>query len=467
MDKGMDLSNQAIRYAKALAVSPIDGRYGGQLDVVSGFFSEFALVRERARIEVEWVAFLLESRIFKHVRPQEDLLNTLRRVGSDLTLSDFERVKDLERETDHDIQAIERFLREKLTSSGLERVGHLLHLGLTSEDVSSVAYGVLLRRFSNEVWLPLVDSLLDAVVAHQTEHRDSPMLARTHGQPAIPTTFGREMQVFHNRLRRARKGVAEAASRLTAKFGGAVGSLASLAVVRPDVDWITRADQFVSERGLRRTQVTTQIDDFASYELLFHCVSHANSVVQALCEDMSGYGLLEYVTFSKSPEAVGSSAMPHKSNPIRFENAEANAELSSEQLVAISRLLRRSRFQRDLRSSTVQRNIGTALAHSLLALDGTKAGLDQIQVQHQKMLRDVEESWGLLAEAIHTVARTCGHPEVFDDLRRQPLSTWTRSDYESFVDSLPIAVAEAERLRRLTPRLYAVGAFGSTSDGTP
>ena len=428
-------------------ISPLDGRYRERLAKLPSYFSEFALMKARCEVELAYLEALDRAGLFPALQDGErERIEGARTSFSD---ADFERIVEIDREIDHDVKACEIFLREKLGLAQPNRI----HFGLTSADVDNLAYGLLLERFRDEQQLPLLRRLIERLVDLVEAWKDVVFPARTHGQPASPTTLGKELAVFLSRLLRQAEQLE--AHRFRGKLTGATGTYASFVAAFPDHDWIAFSDAFVESLGLEPNRCTTQIEDHDTLAEYFAIVSRINNVVSDLDRDLWEYISRGDVIERAVGREVGSSTMPHKVNPIRFENSEGNVAVSNALLHALSDKLSRSRMQRDLSDTTVKRNIGVALAHGHLAIGGTLRGLERIEVDEGALRAKVDSSPEVLAEAIQTVLRVEGVEDPYELLRGLTRNREVSlADLHSWVDGLAIAEETKKRLKALTPGRY-------------
>ena len=440
-------------------ISPLDGRYRPVVEALGEHLSEAGLNRARVRVEVEWLLFLAERRLFGAEPVEAEQARALRQWAGDFGQPEIDRLAELEAATRHDVKAVEYLVRERLTEQGLTAIAELAHFACTSEDVNNLAYALTVRSAVQEVWLPRLRDMLGALRGLAVAGRGIPMLARTHGQPATPTTFGKELAVFVARLERQRDRI-EAVIPL-GKFSGATGTFAAHVVADPDADWPDLSRSFVTRLGLVWNPLTTQIESHDWQAELFAAISHENRILHNLCTDVWTYVSLGYLSQVPQEGATGSSTMPHKVNPIRFENAEANLELSSALLDSLAATLVTSRLQRDLTDSTTQRNIGVALGHSLLALDNLARGLDEVALAPDVLAADLDANWEVLAEAIQTVVRaevTAGRSSIADPYALLKELTRGRrvgaAELREFVEGLDIGDEARRRLLALTPANY-------------
>jgi adenylosuccinate lyase len=384
-------------------LSPLDGRYREATQALGEYFSEAALHRARVRVELEWLITLCEEGVAGTTRLPAQTIAALRHVVDSFGPDDLAVIAEYEASTKHDVKAVEYYIRGVLEAHGLARLGELVHFGCTSEDINNVSYALVMRDAIAQVWLPAADAIHQRLRELAILWRASAMLARTHGQPATPTTFGKELAVFGSRLGRVRERIARVP--YLAKFSGATGTFSAHVVAEPTVQWPTVSKNFVEGLGLTWNPLTTQIESHDGQAELFQAVSHANRILHNLATDLWTYISLGYLTQIPEAGATGSSTMPHKVNPIRFENAEANLEISCALLDSLAATLVTSRLQRDLTDSTTQRNIGVALGHSLLALTNLHRGLHEIELDHAALASDLAANGEVLAEAIQMVMR--------------------------------------------------------------
>ncbi|MBX3094628.1 MAG: adenylosuccinate lyase [Cryobacterium sp.] len=440
-------------------LSPLDGRYRAAVSELGEHLSEAALNRARVRVEVEWLIALTDRSLFGSTPLTASHKDALRTLVSDFGQPEIDELATLEATTRHDVKAVEYFLRSRLRELGLERLEELTHFACTSEDINNLAYALTIDAAIAQVWLPRYRALIARLEAFAREQREQPMLAHTHGQPATPTTVGKEFAVFAYRLARVADQI-EAVKPL-GKFSGATGTFSAHVVAEPSVDWPELARSFVESLGLRFNPLTTQIESHDWQAELYQRVSHAGRILHNLCTDVWSYISIGYFTQIPQPGATGSSTMPHKINPIRFENAEANLELASAILDSLAATLVTSRLQRDLTDSTTQRNIGVGLGHSLLAIDNILRGFDELAVNPARLAEDLDDNWEVLAEAIQTVVRaeiSAGRSSIADpyallkELTRG--NRVGRAELAEFITGLDIGADAKERLLALTPATY-------------
>ena len=439
------------------AVSPIDGRYRSKCEPLAKYFSEGALIKYRVRVEVEY--FIALSDRLKELRPQlaavASKAESLRDIYRNFTDDDAQAIKDIEKVTNHDVKAVEYFLKGKFDEMGLSDLKEFIHFGLTSQDINNTSVPLSMKECHDEVLLPAYKKILALLDERANEWKDIPMLAHTHGQPASPTTLGKEWGVFAYRLRRQ----IEELERIpfTAKFGGATGNYNAHLAAFPEVDWRAFGNDFVKNHlGLERQQLTTQIENYDMMAAWFDACKRINVILVDLCRDVWTYVSMEYFKQKIKAGEVGSSAMPHKVNPIDFENAEGNLGLANAIFEHLSHKLPISRMQRDLTDSTVSRNIGVPIAHTLISLASLEKGLGKLLLNEQALYRDLENNWAVVAEAIQTILRSVGYPNPYEALKQltrtnEKVTAQTISD---FVDTLEVAPEVKERLKTITPHNY-------------
>ncbi|MGN0195130.1 MAG: adenylosuccinate lyase [Candidatus Cryptobacteroides sp.] len=438
-----------------LAVSPIDGRYASKTGALKDYFSEFALIRYRIRIEVEYFIALCEIPL-----PQlEGAIDSakkeqLRAIYNGLTPEEAQKVKDIEKVTNHDVKAVEYYLREKFKELGIDAYNNFIHFGLTSQDINNTSQPLMLKEAMDNVYMPALQEIIDILSADAAQWEDIPMLARTHGQPASPTRVGKEFRVFVVRLQEQVRQMGQL--RYPAKFGGATGNMNAHKVAYPQIDWIAFGDRFVSSLGLQRSFPTTQIEHYDNLAAIFDCLRRINTILIDLCRDIWTYISMEYFRQKVAKNEVGSSAMPHKVNPIDFENAEGNLGMADAVLTFLSMKLPVSRLQRDLTDSTVSRNIGVPLAHGLIALASLKKGLGKLIINEEAMHRDLEGSWAVVSEAIQTILRRENYPSPYETLKAltrtgKPIDEAT---IREFVEELNVSEEVKAEIRAITPWSY-------------
>jgi adenylosuccinate lyase len=436
------------------ALGPLDGRYRSVVAPLADRLSEAALNRQRVHVEVEWLVHLTAHGAVPSVRPLTDReVSWLRRIPAQFDATTVARLAEVERVTLHDVKAVEYLLKEELAGTDLATSSELIHLFCTSEDVNNLAYALMVRAAVTEVWLPAAVALVDQIVDLARRHRAVPMLARTHGQPATPTTLGKELAVLAHRLRRQLDRIAS--TEYLGKINGATGTYAAHMAGAPETDWLSVSRDFVQGLGLTWNPLTTQIESHDWQAELYSDITRFNRVLHNLCTDVWTYISLGYFAQVRGQGTVGSSTMPHKVNPIRFENAEANLEVSSALLDVLASTLVTSRLQRDLTDSSMQRNIGTAFGHSLLAIDNVRRGLDGLDVDPAAMAADLDANWEVLGEAVQSVMRVHGLDSPYERLKE--LTRGRRIDAGSlreFIVGLGLPAETEQRLLALTPATY-------------
>ena len=436
------------------SISPIDGRYQSKTHKLSDYFSEFALIRYRVKVEVLYFLSL------KDIIPQltglsDSLFSSLPKLFEEFSIEDAERIKDIEKTTNHDVKAVEYFIKEKIEHLGVGPEKEFIHFGLTSQDINNTAIPLSLKDFHEEVFHDQLRSLTDNLTSLANQWSNIPMLAKTHGQPASPTRLGKEIEVFIARLNEQIEQLNQVS--FSAKFGGATGNMNAHYVAYPNEDWHQFAQHFVEkELKLSRSYPTTQIEHYDNLAAYFDCVKRLNSILIDLCRDMWTYISMNYFSQRILKGEVGSSAMPHKVNPIDFENAEGNFGIANALFEHLSAKLPISRLQRDLTDSTVLRNIGVPLAHTVLAIQSLMKGLSKVECNEAVIRLDLEENWAVVAEAIQTILRREGFPKPYEalkDLTRKNEKI-TEVSIKAFIDGLAIEEGVKEELRAITPYNY-------------
>ncbi|WP_396599454.1 adenylosuccinate lyase [Frigoribacterium sp. R86507] len=441
-------------------LSPLDGRYRSSVGTLGDHLSEAGLNRARVHVEVEWLIAQTDRGAFGSSPLDDEQKRALRAVVTDFGQAAIDELAGLEATTRHDVKAVEYFVRARLAELGLDGIAELTHFACTSEDINNLSYAVTVKAALFDVWLPAFDAVLAALTAWATDARDVPMLAHTHGQPATPTTVGKEFAVFAHRLQRLRSQIV--GTEFLGKFSGATGTFSAHVVADPGLDWPATARAFVEDAlGLTFNPLTTQIESHDWQAELYSRVAHANRVLHNLATDVWSYISMGYFTQIPQAGATGSSTMPHKINPIRFENAEANLEISSALFDSLASTLVTSRQQRDLTDSSAQRNIGVAFGHSMLALDNLRRGLGEIAVGTVTLESDLDSNWEVLGEAIQTVIRAevvAGRSSIDDPYAM--LKELTRgkrvgqAELVAFVEGLDVSDEAKQRLVALTPASY-------------
>jgi len=438
------------------AISPIDGRYRGKTESLADYFSEYALIRYRVRVEIEYFITLCELPLPQLASFPQNLFVVLRGIYMDFTEQDAQRVKDIEQVTNHDVKAVEYFIKEKFDAiGGLEAYKEFIHFGLTSQDINNTSVPLSIREALEQVYYPLLQELIDQLAAYAEEWKDIPMLAKTHGQPASPTRLGKEVMVFVYRLQRQLEMLRQCP--LTAKFGGATGNFNAHHVAYPQYDWRKFGSQFVSEKlGLEREEYTTQISNYDSLGAIFDAMKRINTIIIDLDRDFWQYVSMEYFRQKIKAGEVGSSAMPHKVNPIDFENSEGNLGIANAILLHLSQKLPVSRLQRDLTDSTVLRNVGVPLGHMLISLNSTLKGLRKLVLNQEAINRDLDNCWAVCAEAIQTILRREAYPHPYEALKALTRTGKgiDEATIKTFIEGLNVSESVKDELRAITPHTY-------------
>ncbi len=436
------------------AISPIDGRYRKVCEELGLYFSEEALIRYRVMVEVEYFIELCKTGLpeLKEVRPE--IFKHLQHIYNDFSHQDALAIKEIEKTTNHDVKAVEYFLKQKFDKLGLSAFKEFVHFGLTSQDINNTAIPLSLKDANELIYLPIIKAVCNRLeeLAKQWEH--IPMLARTHGQPASPTLLGKEIYIFHHRIITQLELMKSIA--YSAKFGGATGNFNAHHVAYPEINWMTFSDTFITRLGLKRSPYTTQIEHYDNMAALFDAMKRINTILIDLCRDCWTYISMNYFTQKVVAGEVGSSAMPHKVNPIDFENAEGNLGMANALLEHLSAKLPISRLQRDLTDSTVLRNIGVPFAHTLIACKSLLKGLSKVTVNEAAIAGDLEDNWAVVAEAIQTVLRKEGYPNPYEQLK-QLTRTGGKIDkkaIQNFINSLEVDGKIKERLLGISPSNY-------------
>ena len=445
------------------AISPVDGRYRGKTESLAEYFSEFALIRYRVRVEIEYFIALCELPLPQLKNFDKALFPQLREIYQNFTEVDAQRVKDIEKVTNHDVKAVEYFIKEKLDEmekNGLgegyfEQSREFIHFGLTSQDINNTSVPLSVKEALNNVFIPQVEELIAQLNEYAEEWKDVPMLAKTHGQPASPTRLGKEIMVFVYRLNEQLQLLK--ACKHTAKFGGATGNYNAHHVAFPEYDWRAFGNKFVSEKlGLEREQFTTQISNYDHLSSIFDAIRRINTIIIDLDRDFWMYISMEYFKQKIKAGEVGSSAMPHKVNPIDYENSEGNLGIANAILQFLSQKLPISRLQRDLTDSTVLRNIGVPLGHSVIAIQSTLKGLRKLILNEEALQRDLDNTWAVVAEAIQTILRREAYPHPYEALKALTRTNkhMDEKTIHEFIQTLDVSDAVKAELMNITPGNY-------------
>ena len=437
------------------AISPIDGRYASKTKALSAYFSEEALIKYRVLVEIEYFIALCELPLPQLEKVDTALFDKLRVIYTEFTADDAQAIKDIEKVTNHDVKAVEYFIKEKFDALGLSEYKEFIHFGLTSQDINNTAIPLSIKDAIGDVYIPMYQELLDRLKQLVVEWKDIPMLARTHGQPASPTRLGKEFEVFVARLEAQFDQLKDIPS--AAKFGGATGNYNAHKVAYPTIDWKAFGTQFVQEKlGLHHSFPTTQIEHYDHAASLFDGLKRINTILIDLDRDLWTYISMDYFKQKIKKGEVGSSAMPHKVNPIDFENSEGNLGIANALFEHLAAKLPVSRLQRDLTDSTVLRNIGVPFGHTLIAFQATLKGLNKLLLNEEKFAQDLENNWAVVAEAIQTILRREGYPNPYEALKGLT-RTNTKIDQKSiadFIDTLEVSSAIKEELKQITPSNY-------------
>ena len=438
------------------AISPIDGRYRSKTEKLADFFSEFALIKYRVKVEIEYFITLCEIPLPQLQNFDKALFDKLRGIYKNFTLSDAERVKEIEKTTNHDVKAVEYFIKEQLDKIGdFSEYKEFVHFGLTSQDINNTSVPLSLKDALNQVYYPALEELIDQLKAYAEEWENIPMLAKTHGQPASPTRLGKEVMVYVYRLSEQYNILKNC--KISAKFGGATGNFNAHHVAYPQYDWKTFANRFVAEKlGLQREEWTTQISNYDNLSALFDAMRRINTIIIDLDRDFWMYVSMEYFKQKIKAGEVGSSAMPHKVNPIDFENSEGNLGIANAILSHLSTKLPVSRLQRDLTDSTVLRNIGVPMGHALIAIASTLKGLRKLLLNVDAINQDLDNTWAVCAEGIQTVLRREAYPNPYEALKAltRTNATINEQSIKDFINKLDVEERVKEELRKITPHTY-------------
>ena len=449
------------------AISPVDGRYRGKTEKLADYFSEYALIRYRVRVEIEYFITLCELPLPQLLSFDQSLFGRLRDIYRNFSEQDAQRVKDIEKITNHDVKAVEYFIKEQFAKIDEERAANnqhpspitqyqeFIHFGLTSQDINNTSVPLSVKEALADVFIPQVKELIQQLSDYAEEWKDVPMLAKTHGQPASPTRLGKEVMVFVYRLQQQLESLEKVP--MTAKFGGATGNFNAHRVAYPTIDWKTFGNRFVSEKlGLQREQYTTQISNYDQMGAVFDAIRRINTIIIDLDRDFWMYISMEYFKQKIKAGEVGSSAMPHKVNPIDYENSEGNLGIANAILQFLAQKLPISRLQRDLTDSTVLRNIGVPLGHSVIAIQSTLKGLRKLILNEEKLHEDLENTWAVVAEAIQTILRREAYPHPYEALKALTRTNkhMTEETIHEFIQQLEVSDSVKAELMAITPSNY-------------
>lgn len=437
-----------------LAVSPVDGRYASKSEPLRAYFSEFALIRYRIRVEIEYFIALCEIPLPQLADVDHEKFSMMRDIYLNLTPEQALEVKEIEKTTNHDVKAVEYFIKRHFHEMGLDKWSEFVHFGLTSQDINNTSQPLMLKEAMEHVYMPALHEVLSLISEMAERWSDVPMLAKTHGQPASPTRLGKEFKVYQVRIEEQLRQF----SQLTypAKFGGATGNMNAHKVAYPHIDWISFGENFVASLGLKRSFPTTQIEHYDNLAAIFDCLRRINTILIDFSRDIWTYISMEYFKQKVNKNEVGSSAMPHKVNPIDFENAEGNLGMADAIFTFLSMKLPISRLQRDLTDSTVLRNVGVPVAHGLIAFASLKKGLGKLILNEEAIQADLHRNWAVVAEAIQTVLRREGYPNPYETLKAltRTGSVIDENTIETFINGLDVNEQVKEELRTITPWSY-------------
>lgn len=440
------------------AITPIDGRYRRQVEQLSDFFSEAALIRYRVKVEVEYFIALCELPLPRLKDIPKESFEKMRSIYRNFTLEDAKEVKEIEKTTNHDVKAVEYFLKRHFDALGLSEHKEFIHFGLTSQDINNTSVPLSLKDCHEKVLMPLLTGILDTLKQRAQEWKRIPMLAHTHGQPASPTLLGKELQVFAYRLEEQIAYFEYIP--FSAKFGGATGNFNAHNIAFPEYDWVDFANRFCASLGLKRSLYTTQIENYDNLAAYFDALRRINVILIDFCRDMWQYISMEYFKQKIKEGEVGSSAMPHKVNPIDFENAEGNLGMANAVLTHLSMKLPISRLQRDLTDSTVSRNIGVPLSHIVISLNSITKGMGKLILNENALAKDLEENWAVVAEALQTILRSIDYPNPYETLKAltRTNAAITGQTIAEFIETLDVSEDIKKRMREITPSNY-VGVY--------
>lgn len=437
-----------------LAVTPIDGRYSSKTESLAPYFSEFALIRYRVRVEIEYFIALCEIPLPQLSDISKDKFDAMRSIYRDMTPEQAMEVKEIESVTNHDVKAVEYYIKRRFKELGLERWSEFVHFGLTSQDINNTSQPLMLKEALDDVYIPALKNVLSVISSMAEQWKDVPMLAKTHGQPASPTRLGKEFGVYQARIEEQLRQF----TLLTypAKFGGATGNMNAHKVAYPEIDWVKFGNEFVSSLGLSRSFPTTQIEHYDNLASIFDCLRRINTILIDFSRDIWTYISMEYFRQRVNKNEVGSSAMPHKVNPIDFENAEGNLGMADAIFTFLSLKLPISRLQRDLTDSTVLRNVGVPIAHGLIAFASLSKGIGKLILNEAALQADLERNWAVVAEALQTILRREGYPNPYETLKSltRTGAGVDASAISDFIDTLDVSESVKEEMRLITPWTY-------------
>ena len=435
------------------SISPIDGRYANKTISLQEYFSEYALIKYRVLVEIEYLIALAESDIpqLKALKEKPDIL---RAIAGNFSEEDAEAIKSIEKTTNHDVKAVEYFIKDEMTKLGLEENLEWVHFALTSQDINNTATPLLLKDFLHEQYLPELNAVVSTIELLVTKYKGIPMLSRTHGQAASPSTVGKELRVFMERIINQKSQLEQ--QPIFAKFGGATGNFNAHHVAFPDFDWLNFSDRLISKLGLLRSQSTTQIGHYDDIAAIMQNISRINTILVDLCRDMWSYISMDYFKQKVVANEVGSSAMPHKVNPIDFENAEGNFGIANAMCGYLANKLPISRLQRDLTDSTVLRNLGVPFAHTTIAFKSLLKGLGKVELNEVKLRSDLEANWAVVSEAIQNILRREGYPKPYEALKSltRGKTSIDQENIHAFIETLNVSDAVKKEMKAITPHNY-------------
>ena len=436
------------------AISPIDGRYSEKCRKLSNYFSEESLIKYRVLVEIEYFLKLTESNIPNFKDFPKNQVENIKKIYKDFNNKDAVLVKEIEKETNHDVKAVEYFVKKKFSELELKKYEEFIHFGLTSQDINNTAIPLSIKNALNELYIPEINKLLFLLDEKSTEYHDVPMLARTHGQPASPTKLGKEIEVFSERIKQQLTFLDKIP--IAAKFGGATGNYNAHFVAFPEIDWKNFASKFLNSLGLQHSFPTTQIEHYDHLASLFDCLKRINTILIDFNRDIWTYISMDYFKQKINQKEVGSSAMPHKVNPIDFENSEGNLGIANAIFQHLSSKLPISRLQRDLTDSTVLRNIGVPFAHTLIAINSTTKGIDKLIINDSKIEDDLNKNWSVVAESIQTILRREGFPNPYEKLKdfTRKNDKVDKETIHKFIEQLDISRSVKDELKKISPKNY-------------
>jgi adenylosuccinate lyase len=435
------------------AISPIDGRYAKKTEALAEYFSEYALIKYRVKVEIAYLIALTELDI-PQITQLKSHKKVIQAIYDNFSLEDAQAIKDIEKTTNHDVKAVEYHIKAKMKAAGLEEYGEWVHIALTSQDINNTATPLMLKAYLEDIYFPTITSLVESLKSKSIDYQGVPILSRTHGQAASPSTVGKEIAVFIERIEDQMAIVRTLP--IKAKFGGATGNFNAHKVTFPNIDWPKFADEFVESLGLKRSHYTTQIAHYDHIAAVCHGMSRINTILIDMARDFWTYISMDYFTQKVIANEVGSSAMPHKVNPIDFENAEGNFGFANATLGFLARKLPISRLQRDLTDSTVIRNLGVPMAHIQIALTSLLKGLSKVDLNKEKLHSDLDKNWAVVSEAIQNILRRESYPKPYEALKAltRGNQTITEESIKSFIDTLNVSDEIKKELEAITPHNY-------------